>query len=269
MRTLAVLISTTLAAAALAQPIDPSLFEQLEYRSIGPASMGGRITDIEGVPGNPNLVYVASASGGLFKTTNGGLTWSSIFDKQKVISIGDLALDPNNPEVIWVGTGEANARNSVSFGDGVYKSADGGKTWKNLGLRDTRHISRVIVHPQNPALVYVAALGHNWGPSEERGVFLTTDGGETWKKVLYLDAEHGAADLDIDPVNPNILYATMWRFDRKPWKFVSGNEEGGVFRSIDGGRTWTKLANGLPKMLGRSGVAVAGSNSNVVYVIAE
>jgi len=249
--------------------IEPSLFENLEWRNIGPAIMGGRTTDIEGVPGNPNIVYVATASGGLWKTTNGGITWTPIFDRQGTISIGDIAIDPRNPDVIWVGTGESNTRNSVSFGDGVYKSTDGGKTWRHLGLRDTRHISRILIHPQNPDIVYVGAVGHAFGPNEERGVFMTTDGGQTWQKVLYIDAQHGVSDMDIDPRNPNILYAAMWHFERKPWTHRSGSEKGGVFKSVDGGRTWRKLERGLPKLLGRIGVKVAPSNPQVVYVIAE
>ncbi|MDR3698517.1 MAG: hypothetical protein P4L56_02710 [Candidatus Sulfopaludibacter sp.] len=249
--------------------LNPSLFERLEYRSIGPASMGGRITDIEGVPGRPELVYVATASGGLFKTTNGGTTWTPIFDREATISIGNIAVDPRNSDVVWLGAGEANARNSVSFGDGVYKTLDGGRTWRNLGLRDTHHISRVVLNPLNTGIAYVCALGHNTGPNEERGVFMTTDGGETWKKTLYIDAEHGCADMDIDVNNPNVLFATMWRFDRKPWRFTSGSEKTGVFRSLDGGRTWKQLQTGLPKGWGRVGVRVAPSNSNVVYVIGE
>jgi photosystem II stability/assembly factor-like uncharacterized protein len=249
--------------------LDSSLFERLEFRSIGPASMGGRVTDVEGIPGNPWLVYAATASGGLFKTTNGGTTWTPIFDHEATISIGGIAVDPHNPDVVWVGTGEANARNSVSFGDGIYRTLDGGKTWRNLGLKDTRHISRVVVNPLNTNIVYVAALGHNTGPNEERGVFMTTDGGETWKKVLYIDAEHGCADLDMDANNPNILYATMWRFERRPWRFTSGSDKTAVFRSTDAGRTWTQLTNGMPKGWGRIGVRVAPSNSNVVYVIGE
>jgi photosystem II stability/assembly factor-like uncharacterized protein len=249
--------------------IDAKTFEGLSWRSIGPANMGGRITDIEGVAGNPNLVYVATASGGLWKTTNGGTTWTPIFERQGTISIGNIAIDPNNPDVIWVGTGEANLRNSVSFGDGVYKSNDGGKSWVHVGLRDSRHISRIIINPHNPEIVYVGAFGHAFGPNQERGVYMTTDGGKTWQKTLYIDAEHGVADMDIDPSNPNILYATMWHFVRKPWTHQSGSEKGGVFKSIDGGRTWMKLTNGLPKLMGRIGVKVAPSNPNVVYVIAE
>jgi len=257
------------ALSASSADLNSALFERLEFRSIGPASMGGRITDVEGIPGNPALVYVATASGGLFKTTNGGTTWTPIFDHEATISIGNIAVDPHNPDVVWVGTGEANARNSVSFGDGVYKTLDGGRTWRNLGLKDTHHISRVVVDPLNSNVAHVCALGHNTGPNPERGVFMTTDGGETWKKTLYIDAEHGCADMDLDVNNPNILYATMWRFDRKPWRFTSGSEKTGVFRSTDGGRTWQQLTNGLSKNWGRIGVRVAPSNSNVVYAIGE
>lgn len=256
-----------LASALFAQ--DASLFEKLEFRSIGPAVMGGRVTDIEGIPGNPGMVYVATASGGLWKTVNGGTTWTPIFDHGSTISIGNIAVDPHNSDVIWLGAGEANARNSVSFGDGVYKTLDGGKTWRNLGLRDTHHISRIVVNPLNTQTAYVCALGHNTGPNEERGVFMTADGGESWKKVLYIDADHGCADMDIDQHNPNILYATMWKFLRRPWMFTSGSEKTGVFRSLDGGRTWTQLKAGLPKNFGRVGVRVAASNSNVVYVVGE
>lgn len=246
-----------------------SAMANLNWRSIGPANMGGRVADVEGVPGNPNVVYVATGSGGIFKTVNGGVSWTPIFDRQNTISVGDIALEPGNPEVIWVGTGEANPRNSVSFGDGVYRSTDGGKTWKHLGLKETNTISKVIVHPKNPDIVYVAAVGHVWGPNEERGVFMTDDGGKTWQKTLYIDNLHGASDLEIDPQNPNILYAGMWRFDRKPWTFTSGSEKGGVYRSVDGGRTWNKIEKGLPKLIGRIGLSVAPSNPNVVYAILE
>jgi photosystem II stability/assembly factor-like uncharacterized protein len=244
-------------------------FERLEWRSIGPANMGGRTADVEGVPGDPNIVYVATASGGLWKTTNGGVTWKPIFERQGTISIGDIALAPSNPEVIWVGTGESNVRNSVSFGDGVYKSNDGGKTWQNMGLKDSEHISAIVIHPTNPDIVYVGALGHAFGPNDERGVFMTTDGGKSWTKTLFVDKEHGVSDLEMDATNPNILYAGMWSFERKPWTHRSGSEKGGVFKSIDGGRTWRRLSNGLPKLIGRIGVRVAPSNPNVVYAIVE
>ena len=245
-----------------------SWFDHLEYRAIGPAIMGGRTTDVEGVPGNPNIVYVATGAGGLWKTTNGGVTWSPIFERQNTFSIGDIALEPGNPSVIWVGTGESNVRNSVSFGDGVYKSTDGGKTWKHLGLAETERISRMLVHPTNPDIAFAGALGHAFGPNESRGVYRTADGGKTWQKTLYLDAQHGVSDMDMDPGNPNLLYAALWKFERKPWTHTSGSEQGGVWKSADGGLTWKKLG-GLPKLIGRIGVKVAPSKPNVVYVICE
>lgn len=244
-------------------------FERLEWRSIGPANMGGRVADVEGIPGDPNIVFVATASGGLWKTTNAGFTWQPVFEREGTLSIGDIAVQPGNADVVWVGTGESNVRNSVSFGDGIYKSLDGGKTWNHMGLRDTQYISSIVINPQNPDIVYVGAVGHAFGPNEERGVFMTTDGGRTWTKTLFIDKEHGCSDLEIDPTNPNILYAGMWSFERKPWTFHSGSEKGGVYKSIDGGRTWTKLTNGLPKLIGRIGVRVAPSNANVVYAIVE
>lgn len=250
-------------------PFAQKSFERLEWRSIGPANMGGRTADVEGVPGDPNTVYVATASGGLWKTTNGGVRWTPIFERQGTISIGDIALEPGNPDVVWVGTGESNVRNSVSFGDGVYKSTDGGKSWQHLGLKGSERISRVLINPRDTNTVYVGALGRAYGPSDERGVFMTTDGGRTWKKTLYIDNEHGVADMDIDPSNPNILYAAMWKFRRTPWTHTSGSEKGGVFKSTDGGLTWKKLEGGLPKLVGRIGVKVAPSSPNTVYAITE
>ncbi len=251
------------------KPAFESAFERLEWRSIGPANMGGRTADVEGIPGNPSVVYVGTASGGLWKTTNGGVTWKPMFERQGTISIGDVALAPSNPDVVWVGTGESKPRNSVSFGDGVYKSTDGGKSWQHMGLRDSERISAIVIHPQNPDIVYVGALGHAFGPNDERGVYMTTDGGKTWTRTLFIDRQHGVSDLDMDATNPNILYAGMWSFERKPWTHRSGSEKGGVFKSIDGGRSWNKLTNGLPKLIGRVGVRSAPSNPNVVYALLE
>jgi len=260
-------------AAAPDPASDPSAeiksYERLEWRQIGPANMGGRTADVEGVPGDPSIVYVATASGGLWKTTNGGVRWTPVFERQGTISIGDIALEPGNPDVVWVGTGESNVRNSVSFGDGVYKSTDGGKTWQHVGLRDSERISRVLVSPRDPDTVYVGALGHAFGPNEERGVYVTNDGGRTWQRTLFVDNEHGVADMDIDPSNPNVVYAAMWKFRRTPWTHTSGSEKGGVFRSLDGGRTWKRLEGGLPKLVGRIGVKVAPSNPSTVYAITE
>jgi photosystem II stability/assembly factor-like uncharacterized protein len=231
--------------------------------------MGGRATDIEGVPGDPNLVYAATGSGGLWKSTNGGQTWTALFERESAYSIGDIALEPGNPQVIWLGSGESNVRNSVSFGGGVFRSTDGGARWTRMGLEETERISRIMVHPTNPNIVWVGALGHAFGPSEHRGVYLATDGGKTWRKTLYLDNQHGVSDLEVDPANPNIVYAALWRFERKPWTHVSGSEKGGVWKSTDGGVTWRQLTRGLPKLIGRIGVKAAPSMPNVVYVICE
>jgi len=248
---------------------DKGPLAELEWRNLGPVNMSGRVADVEGIPGNPRVVYVGSASGGVWKTEDAGLTFKPLFEDQPVASIGDIALAPSNPEVVYVGSGESNARNSVSSGNGVYKSTDGGKSWSHVGLDATRHISRVLVHPHDPDLVYVGALGHMFGPNPERGVFRSRDGGASWQKVLYVDDRHGVADMDMSPVNPNLLFAALWHFDRKPWTHTSGSEAGGVWRSVDGGSTWKKLGKGLPKLLGRIGVKLAPSDPRIVYVIAE
>lgn len=268
------LMAAASAPAAHGQParpvaVDTGVLSRLTFRSIGPANMMGRATDVEGVPGNPDIVYVGTASGGMWKTINGGTTWTPIFEKQPTLSIGDFALEPGNHDVIYVGTGEANVRNSVSFGRGMYKSTDGGATWRFIGLGDTRHIARVMVDPRNVSTVWVCAVGHKSGPNAERGVFVSRDGGETWSKSLFVDDRHGCADMDVDPQNPNIVYAVMWHFDRKQWTFTSGSDEGGIFKSADGGRTWTQLAGGLPKLLGRIGIKVAPSRPSTVYALAE
>jgi photosystem II stability/assembly factor-like uncharacterized protein len=264
-----------LVSPLLADNVDQSMFGDLGWRSIGPATMGGRITDIAGVPGNPALFYVASASGGLFKTTNGGTTFAPIFENQPVLSIGAIALAPADPDVIYVGTGEGNVRNTASFGNGVYKSADGGKSWAWLGLGDTERFSRIRVHPKNPDVVYAAALGHEWGPNEERGLFVSRDGGRNWDKVLYVNETTGASDVILDPADPDIIYVGMYDYMRNAWVFRSGGPGSGLYRSKDGGKTWDELTakapdNGLPAgLLGRIGVGVAPSDPNVVYALIE
>jgi photosystem II stability/assembly factor-like uncharacterized protein len=269
MRTAPLVIFSILLSTAPAQTLDPSALNELEWRSIGPGSIGGRVSAIAGVPGNPRIVYVATGSGGLFKTANAGVTWEPMFDRPETISIGDVAIDPKNPDTVWVGTGEANVRNSVSFGSGMYYSADGGKTWRHRGLDRTMTIARIALDPRDARRVFVAALGHPFGPNPERGVFFSPDAGATWQKVLYIDDRHGASDLAIDPANPDVIFAGMWRFDRKPWRYDSGDTGGGLFKSADGGKTWRKITSGLPALMGRIGVKVAPGNPKVVYVIAE
>jgi photosystem II stability/assembly factor-like uncharacterized protein len=258
-----------LAGMAAAQNVDLRALNSLEWRGIGPAAMGGRISGIEGVAGNPRIIYAATGSGGLFKTINAGTTWQAIFERPGRISIGDIAIDPKNPDHVWVGTGEANLRNSVSIGGGVYYSPDGGKTWQARGLESTMTISRLAIDPRNAVRVLVAAVGHPFGPNPDRGVYLTSDGGSTWQKTLYIDETHGASDIDLDPSNPDIVFAGMWQFDRKPWRYDSGDTKGGLFKSIDGGKTWKKVTRGLPQLMGRIGVKVSPSNPKVIYVIAE
>ncbi|MEK6553142.1 MAG: hypothetical protein AABZ54_06800, partial [Bacteroidota bacterium] len=217
----------------LAQKLDMELFKGFKARSIGPAGMSGRITAIDAVQKDPDIIYVGSASGGLWKSTSGGVAWEPIFDDQPAASIGALAIDQNVPDIIWVGTGEGNPRNTQTSGNGVYKSLDAGKTWKFLGLENTRNIHRVIVDPTNSNIVYVGAQGSAWGESSERGVFKTIDGGKTWRKVLFVDNKTGIADLIMDPSNPNKLIAAMWEFRRWPWSMKSGGPGAGLFISYD------------------------------------
>ncbi len=246
------------------------LYEGLEFRSIGPFR-GGRVTAVAGVRGQPLVYYQGATGGGVWKTADGGSNWQPISDKDfKTGSVGAIGVAESDPNVIYVGMGEAPIRGNVSHGDGVYKSTDGGKTWTNVGLRTTYQISRVRVHPKNPDLVYVAAQGHVWGPNPERGVFRSKDGGKTWEKVLFVSDKTGASDLCMDPSNPRILYAGFWQVHRKPWALVSGGTEGGVFRSTDGGDTWKKLAGGLPEgVVGNVGVAISPARPDRVWAILE
>jgi len=247
-----------------------SLFERFSWRSCGPAVMGGRTVDIEAVEKEPRIIYAACGPGGVWKSENGGTTWFPVFYREATSSVGDLAIAPSDPNIIWVGTGEATCRNSVTIGDGVYKSTDAGRTWKNKGLKETRHISRIIINPENPDIVYVAAMGHLWGPNQERGVFKTTDGGETWQKVLYINEKTGVADLAMDPENPLILYASAYEHRRLPYLYISGGPGSGLYKTTDGGQTWKKLEKELPRgIIGRIGIAVSRSRPEVVYALIE
>lgn len=245
----------------------------LEWRSIGPAATGGRIADLAVVksPGQADIVYVATTTGGVFKSVNAGISFAPIFDHAgAMMSTGAIAVAPSNPTIVWVGTGEADNRQSSSWGDGVYKSLDGGATWRKTGLADTRHIGKIVIHPSDPNIVYVAAVGHLWGSNAERGVFKTTDGGKTWKKILYKDENTGAIDLVMDPKNPDVLYAAMYQRQRKGWGYNGGGPGSGIFRTMDGGASWTELKNGLPGGdKGRIGLATFAGDNRVVYAIVE
>lgn len=257
--------------SAFAQ-IDPDLLAGMKARSIGPASMSGRVAAIDVVESNPDIIYVGAATGGLWKSVDGGLSFTPVFDDQPVAAIGAVAVFQPSPEIIWAGTGEGNPRNSMSVGNGIYKSIDGGKTWQHMGLDKTERIHRIILHPRDANIAWVAALGQAWGQNADRGVFKTTDGGKTWTKVLYVNERTGAADLVIDPANPNKLFAAMWEYRRWPWFFHSGGWGSGLHVSYDGGATWKRFTeeDGMPKgQLGRIGIAVSRSAPNVVYALVE
>jgi photosystem II stability/assembly factor-like uncharacterized protein len=260
-------------AAPADQPNPTDKLKNLEFREIGPAVMGGRIDDFAVVEGNPNIVYVGVASGGVWKTTNNGTTWEPVFDKQSVSTIGDIAIAPSDPSIVWVGTGEPNNRQSSSWGDGVYKSLDGGKTWKKMGLEATRHIGRIVVHPKNPELAYVAALGHLWGPNPERGVYKTTDGGRSWSQVLKINDDTGVSDIAMDPESPDTLYAAAYERRRAPYGFNGGGPDSAIYKTTDGGASWKKLTKGLPYEnggeTGRIGLEIYRKDPNIVYALVQ
>jgi photosystem II stability/assembly factor-like uncharacterized protein len=268
----AALVSLSITAETPAR-LDPALVGALRWRSIGPANTGGRVDDfaVARMPGVPDAIYVATASGGVFKSTNQGTTWTPMFDHaDAMMSIGDIAVSPSNPSIVWAGTGEANNRQSSSWGDGLYKSADAGRTWKSVGLKDSHHIARIIVHPTNADVAYVAAVGHLWGPNAERGVFKTSDGGQTWKHVLFVDDNTGATDLTMDPQNPDVVYAATYQRQRKPWGFNGGGPGSGIYRTDDGGATWTRLTSGLPRGdKGRIGLDLFRGDGRIVYAVVE
>ncbi|HET7612002.1 MAG TPA: hypothetical protein VFK29_09480 [Rhodanobacteraceae bacterium] len=246
-RAVATLLLLTIAGTALAAADKPTgPFANLKFRNLGPAVSGGRVSTVTGIPGKPNIYYVGTAGGGVWKTTDNGIKWDNVFKNGDAASIGAVALAPSNPKDVWVGTGEANPRNDVLIGRGVYFSPDGGKTWQSKGLKDAGLISSIVVDPKDPNTVYVGVLGNPWKPSETRGVFMTTDGGKNWKKVLYVNDTTGASDIQMDPSNPSVLLAGMWTMQRKPWTLLNGSTDGGIFKSTDGGRTWHKVGGGLP-----------------------
>ncbi len=261
-----------LALSSFSQSLDMDLLKALKPRNIGPAGMSGRITAIEGLNSNPDLLYVGAAAGGLWRSENGGYSWTPIFEHEKAASIGAIALNQHNPDEIWVGTGEGNPRNSLNSGYGVYRTLDRGRSWTYMGLGETHNIHRIIMHPDDPKTLWVAAIGSPWSEQEARGVYKTTDGGKTWKKTLFVDVKTGCADLVIDPANPNKLIAAMWEHRRWPWFFKSGGPGSGLYMSVDGGETWQKRtdADGLPKGdLGRIGLAIAPGKTDIVYALVE
>jgi len=262
-----------LPAPAFAQRMraDSAFLAQMRWRSIGPANMSGRVSDVEAIPANPKVIYAAFATGGVWKSVNAGTTWAPVFDGTGQHSVSELAIAPSDTNVIWAGTGEEDSRNSISPGAGVFKSTDGGRTWTNMGLRETQHIGRIVIHPTNPNVVWVAALGRAWGPNRERGLYKTTDGGTTWRLVKAISDRAGFVDLAIDPSNPDVLYGVSWQRVRGPYFLQSGGPGSGLWKSTDGGETWTAVTgNGLPTTTwGRAGVAVAPSNANTMYLLVE
>lgn len=258
-------------ASAKQASVSPALFSGLHWRSVGPFR-AGRVDAVSGVPGRANEFYLGSVGGGLWKTRNAGRTWKPVFDGQPVSSIGAIAVATTNPDIVYVGSGESTLRDSVSYGNGVYKSTDGGQTWAHMGLDDTQHIGRVAIDPKNPETVFVAAIGHFYGPHKDRGVFRSKDGGKSWTKVLFTNEDTGAVDVVIDPVNPMVVYASMWNTRRPPWFIYapSNGPGGGIWKSIDGGTKWTQLTKGLPTDgFGRSGLAIAPSNTKRVYAVID
>jgi photosystem II stability/assembly factor-like uncharacterized protein len=275
-RSLAILTLLLPALPASAQDgVGPEHLEGLTARTIGPATMSGRIVDLAVVESDVRIFYVASSTGGVWKTVNGGVTFEPVFQDEGTHSVGDVVVHQRDTEVVWVGTGERASRQSSSWGDGVYKSTDGGRTWRNMGLADSHHIGRIILHPDDPEVVFVAAMGHLWGPNEERGLYRSNDGGENWERVLHVDEDTGAVDVIMDPSDPSILYAATYQRRRRPWGFHGGGPGSGLWKSTDGGDTWAKLTNaglgnGLPQGdIGRIGIDVYRSDPRIVYVSIE
>src|SRR5688572_3705606 len=267
-----VLAATALLCFSATAQIKNEQFKNLKPRNIGPAGMSGRVTAIDALHSNPEVIFVGGASAGVWKTDNGGATWAPLFDEQPLLNIGAIKVQQSNPSVIWVGTGEGNPRNSLNLGEGIYKTQDGGKTWKRMGLEKTRNIHRILIDPNNPNTVYAGAIGNPYAEHPERGVFKTTDGGETWQRILFTNDTSGVGDMIMDPKNPNKIFAAMWQHRRTPWSMNSGGPGSGLYMTTDGGKNWKKLgkAEGLPDgNYGRIGLAISHSNPNRVYALVE
>ena len=258
------------ADSAPSTPYTAEAFAGLKARSIGPAMTSGRVMSIAVHPANPGVMYIGTASGGLWKTTSGGASWESVMDKEGSYSIGWVTLDPKNPNVVWVGTGERNSQRSVAYGDGVYKSEDGGHSWKNVGLKESEHIGRIVIDPENSDVVYVAAQGPLWSAGGDRGLYKTTDGGKTWAQVLKISPNTGVSDVVIDPRNPNVLVASAYQRHRRFFTLIDGGPESAIYRTTDAGATWTKVNTGLPiEELGRYGLAISPQDPDVLYAKVE
>ena len=275
LRLLVVLLAIAIDPSSVNAQITSNELAGLVPRNIGPATMSGRVVDLAVVNMDPRVFYLASATGGVWKTTDNGVRFAPVFQNEATHSVGDVVVHQRDTSVVWVGTGERASRQSSSWGDGVYKSTDGGQTWRNMGLRDSRHIGRIILHPDDPNIVFVAAMGHLWGPNEERGLYKSTDGSENWDRVLWVDELTGAVDVALDPKAPGVMYAAMYQRQRRPWGFHGGGAGSGLYKSVDGGDTWAKLTNsgldnGLPTGdIGRIGITVYDADPRILYVSVE
>src|SRR4030095_9725788 len=259
------------ALSARQAPYDTGLYSGLRWRLLGPFR-GGRVDAVSGVPGRPNEFYSGAVNGGVWKTIDGGRVWRPVFDSQPVASIGALAVAPSNPDTLYVGTGENTLRDSMGYGDGMYKSVDAGRTWTHIGLENTQHIGKIAVDPKNADVVFVAVIGHLYEAHPDRGVFKSIDGGKTWKKVLYKNDSLGSPDVVVDPTNSNVVYASLWNMRRPPWYTYqpSNGPGGGLFKSVDGGATWTQLTNGLPAAcIGKAGIGISAANPRRVYAVID
>ena len=258
-------------SAQLTRPLGEDLAKAFKWRSIGPANISGRVSDVEGIPSPSKTFYVATAASGLWKTTNNGTSFKPIWTNERVVAMGDVAIAPSDPKQVWVGTGEEDSRNSISAGGGIFKSTDAGETWKLMGLEETQVIGRIVVHPEDPDIVYVAALGHIWDSNPERGLYRTEDGGETWELVKFISDKAGFVDVVMHPRNPEVLFAASWERQRGPWFLQSGGPGSGLWKTDNGGHTWTEVSgNGFPSAeKGRIGLAISQSYPKIMYAMVE